>query len=532
MRIAAAAVIASLVVGPALAQQHEHAGSPPERLGKVHFETSCGKAVQAEFDRAVALLHSFWFAASASAFESVAKKDATCAMAHWGSAMANWGNPLGGTRTPQVFQNGLASVARARAAGPKTARERAYIDAVELLYRDSDKLDHPTRANAYERAMAQIAAANPKDTEAAIFHAIALDAAAPPTDKTYAKQLQAAALLEKAFAAQPGHPGISHYLIHSYDVPALANKGLPAARRYAGLAPDAPHALHMPSHIFTRVGAWEDSIKSNMASAAAAGKANAPAEVLHALDYQVYAYLQLAKDSEARRVQGEAEATIKRVEATSAYGLAGFFAAAAIPARVALERGDWRAASTLMPLAGTFPATEAMTWFARAIAAARLGDAKEAAASAAKLAPLRDALAARNDAYWADIVDIQRKVAESWARYAQGQVSEGLTLATEAAKHEDGTEKSPVSPGPLAPARELLAEMLLADGRAAQALAEFEAVMVKEPGRFRTIAGAMQAADKAGDRAKARKYAQQLQALAKSAAPGRPELARAKELAR
>jgi hypothetical protein len=500
------------------------------RLGKVHFENSCAPAVRADFDRAVALLHSFWFAASTAAFEGVAQKDASCAMAHWGVAMANWGNPLGGTRTPKTFELGLAAVAKARAAAPKTARERAYIDAVELLYKDSDKLDHPTRATKYEEAMAAIVAANPKDTEAPIFYAIALDAAAPPTDKTYAKQIKAAALLEKAFAAQPEHPGISHYLIHSYDVPAMANKGLPAARRYAGIAPDAPHALHMPSHIFTRVGAWEDSIKSNAASAASAAKANSPAESLHAMDYQVYAYLQLAKDTDARRIQAESEKVIAGVSIASAYGLAGYYAAAAIPARVALERSDWAAASKLAPMAGTFPATEAIAWFARAIGAARSGNAAEAAASAAKLPALRDGLKAKSDLYWADIVDIQWKVADGWAKYAAGQKDAGLALLRDAATQEDATEKSPISPGPLAPARELYAEMLLEAGRAAEALKEFEAVMKKEPGRYRSLAGAMNAADAAGDKTRARQFAMDLIKLAGTGT--RPEIARAKALAK
>ena len=532
LRIAALAIVMTLGAVPALAQQHEHAGAPAERLGKVHFETSCAPAVRASFDRAVALLHSFWYAAATDAFTSVAQQDPSCAMAHWGVAMAVWGNPLGGTRTPQTMQRGLDAVARGKAANPKTARERGYIEAVELLYKDADKIDHPTRAVAYEQAMSRLVAANPSDTEAAIFYAIALDAAAPPTDKKYTKQLQAAQLLEKAMAAQPDHPGIAHYLIHSYDVPALAGKGLPAARRYAALAPDAPHALHMPSHIFTRVGAWEDSIASNIASATIAKKANSPPEELHAMDYQVYAYLQLARDADAQRVQRESDETVKRVDASSGYGLAGFFAAAAIPARVALERGDWRAATSLTPLTGTFPATEAITWFTRAIGAARSGNAQEAATSAAKLAPLRDKLLAAKDVYWASQVEIMRKAAEGWTRQAQGNTAEAVKLLREAATDEDATEKSPISPGPLAPAREMLAELLLETGQAKEALAEFETAMTKEPGRFRSLAGAMRAAEQAGDSAKARRHAKQLLTLAKSAAPGRPEIDQARQLSR
>ena len=528
----ATAVLGMLLMASPVLAQHEHPGAPAERLGKVHFDTTCTAAVQPAFDRAVALLHSFWYAASAEAFAAVAKQDPSCAIAHWGIAMATWGNPLGGTRTPQTFQRGLDAVASAKAANPKTARERAYIEAVELLYKDADKLDHPTRAVAYEQAMSRIVAAHPADTEAAIFYAIALDAAAPPTDKKYTKQLQAAQILEKAFAAQPEHPGISHYLIHSYDVPALAGKGLPAARRYATIAPDAPHALHMPSHIFTRVGAWEDSISSNMASAASAKKANSPPEELHAMDYQTYAYLQLGKDADAQRVRREADETVKRVDASSGYGLAGFFAAAAIPARVALERGDWKSAAALTPMAGSFPATEAITWFTRAVGAARSGNVQEAAASTAKLAPLRDKLLAAKDTYWASQVDIMRQGAEAWTLQAEGKTAEAVARMREAATAEDATEKSPISPGPLAPAREMLGELLLATGQARDALREFETAMAKEPGRFRSLAGAMQAADRAGDAVKAKQYASQLLALAKSASPGRPEIDKARQLSR
>jgi hypothetical protein len=523
-------LITFLAATPVLAQQHEHGAQPAERLGKVHFPTSCTAEVQPAVDRAVALLHSFWYGAAANAFQDVVKRDPSCGIAHWGIAMAAWGNPFGGTRTPETFTRGLAAVAAGRAAQPKTTRERAYLDAVELLYKDADRLDHPTRATAYEEAMARLVAAHPDDTEAAIFYAIALDAAAPATDKKYTKQMKAAGILEKAFAAQPDHPGVAHYLIHTYDVPALAEKGLSAARRYADIAPDAPHALHMPSHIFTRVGAWEDSVSSNRASAAAANKAGSPAEELHAMDYQAYAYLQLARDADAARVKADADAVIKRVEVSGGYGLAGFFAAAAIPARVALERGDWAGAASLTPLAETFPATEAITWFARALGAARSGKADEAAASAAKLEPLRQRLIQAKDAYWADQVDIQRKLADGWVLYARGEKDKAVALVREAATQEDATDKSPVTPGPLAPARELLAEMLLDAGRPADALVEFETVMRKEPGRFRAIAGAMRSAALAKQDAKARNYASALVALAKDSDGQRPALTEAKAI--
>jgi hypothetical protein len=524
-------LVACFTAAPAIAQDHQHAGQPAERLGKVHFETSCSPAVRDAFDRAVALLHSFWYTAAIDAFGDVATRDPACAMAHWGVAMGVWGNPLGGTRTPQTLERGRAAVARAQAAAAKTPRERDYIAAVDALYA-VDK-DQPARALAYERAMESVVTKYPSDPEAKIFYAIALDAAADPADKTYAKLLKAATILEAAFAAQPDHPGISHYLIHSYDVPALAAKGLPAARRYASIAPDAPHALHMPSHIFTRVGAWQDSIDSNRASAAAAKKANSPPEELHAMDYQAYAYLQLARDDEAQRVVAEAEAILAKVEAGGGYGFAGVYGATALRARWPLERGAWRDASALVLQTTAFPHSDAVTLFARAVGAARSGQAAAARKSADALAPLVEALRARNDAYWAGQVEIQRKAALGWALHAEGKTAEGIALVRQAAAEEDATEKSPVSPGPIAPARELLAELLLEARQPAEALAEFEKSMTREPGRFRSLAGAMQAADAAGDRAKARRHATALLELAKTASgPARADIDRARQLVR
>jgi hypothetical protein len=522
-------LILLILIVPAFsfAQQHEHGAAPAERLGKVHFETSCDASVREPFDRAVALLHSFWYAAAIDAFTDVAKRDPACAMAHWGVAMSVWGNPLGGTRTPQTMERGRAAVQQARTVGAKTEREREYVAAVEALYAgEGDQFAH---ARAYEKVMATIVAKYPKDTEAAVFHAIALDAAADPADKTYAMQLQAAKALERVLATQPDHPGIAHYLIHSYDYPPLAAKGLPAARRYAKIAPDAPHALHMPSHIFTRVGAWQDSIDSNMASAAAARKANSPAEELHAMDYQAYAYLQLGKDKEAMQVQSETDAILKRVEAGSGYNLAGEYAAAAIPARVVLERGAWKDAAALKPRTSAFPQADAITLFARVIGAARTGQAADARAALAALAPLPDTLKAKNDAYWSNIVAIQRKAAEAWTLRAEGKDAEAVAMLRQAADEEDKTEKSPVTPGPVAPAREQLGELLLETRQPKEALMEFEKSMTREPGRFRSVAGAMHAAQAAGDTAKARKYAGSLLTLAKGAT--RPEISEAQKIA-
>jgi hypothetical protein len=527
-RITSAVVILALSASPALAQQHEHGAQPAERLGKVTFPVMCGADVQADFNRGVALLHSFWYAAAIDQFTAITRKNPRCAMAYWGIAMGIWGNPLGGTRTPETLTRGRASLQPTKGMSNMSARERDYLAAVAAMYGDSDATPQPARALAYEEKMAEVVKNNPNDTEAQVFYAIALVAAASPSDQTYAKQLKSAAILEKVFAAQPDHPGITHYLIHSYDYPKLADKGLAAARRYASIAPDAPHALHMPSHIFTRVGAWQDSIDSNRASAAAAKKANSAAEELHAMDYQVYANLQLARDAEAQHLLAETGAILARVDAGSGYGLAGFFGAAAIPARVVLERGAWAEAAALSVRPGSFPHTEAITWFTKAIGAARSRRAADARAALARLAPLRDALRAKQDDYWAGQVEIQRKAAEGWTLHAEGRTAEGLTLLREAADAEDATEKSPVTPGPLAPARELYAELLLETGKHAEALAEFEKALTREAGRFRLIAGAMKAANLAGDRVKARKYAADLVTLAGKGAADRPELKEAR----
>ena len=528
--LSAALALTALLPGPSSPQQHEHAGTP-ERLGTVHFDTSCSAAVRDKFDRAVALLHSFWFSAATDAFTEVAKLDPRCAMAHWGVAMSVWGNPFGGTRTPASMSRGAAAVEQAKKTGTPTPRERDYIAAVEKLYADADKVDHTTRALAYERAMESITTKYSSDTEAAIFYAVALDAAASPTDQTYSKQLKAAGLLEKAFAAQPKHPGISHYLIHSYDYPPLAGKGLPAARRYATIAPDAPHALHMPSHIFTRVGAWDDSVSSNMASAAAAKKANSPGEQLHALDYQTYAYLQMAQDVAAETARKEALQVIATMDPGNNYGFAAFYAAAAIPARAALERGAWSEAARLDIRPSPFPHADSVTLFARTLGAARAKQPADARASLAKLAPLSGALREKSEAYWAGQVDIQRQGAEAWTLVAEGKLADGIALMTQAADAEDRTEKNPVTPGPIVPARELLGEMLLDAARPKEALAAFERAMTREPGRFRSLAGAMRAAQAAGDSAAAKKHASALLSLAKNATPGRPELTDARKLA-
>jgi hypothetical protein len=515
---------------------HDH-GGPAPRLGAVHFATSCAPAVREEFDRGVALLHSFWFSAALESFGKVAAADPSCRMAHWGIAMSWWSNPFGGFRSPQALVTGLAAVDAARAIPGGTARELAYVDAVDQLYRDVATRDQRTRIVAYEQAMAQLVANQPDDVEARIFYALALGQSALPTDKTYANQLKAASILEEEFARQPAHPGLAHYIIHSFDVPPLASRGLNAARRYATIAPDAAHALHMPSHTFTRLGLWQDSIDANLASASAARRDNAAAEELHALDYQMYAYLQSAQDGTARRTLDLVGALTPKIAAggagNAAPPTAGYYAAAAIPARYALERAAWAEAAAIVPLDSPYPWSAAVSYFARALGAARSGQVEAARRDVDMLATLRDKVAAANDAYWTEQVEIQRLGAAAWVALATGDEAGALALMREAAMREDTTEKAAVTPGPIKPAREMLGEMLLQVKQPSAALAAFEATLKKEPNRFRAVYGAARAAQAAGNRAAARGYYAQLLTIARKGDPsGRAELAEARAQAR
>ncbi|MGH7276068.1 MAG: hypothetical protein ACREIY_03440 [Candidatus Rokuibacteriota bacterium] len=497
-----------------------------EKVGKVNFPTSCNAAVQQEFERAVAMLHSFWFPASTNAFNAVAQSDPGCGIAHWGIAMNLLGNPFAWPPSPKARADGWAAVEKAKAAGAKTQRERDYIAAIEAFYKDADKVDHRTRALAYRQAMEQLSQRHPDDREAAVFYALALNATALPTDKTYADQLKAAALLEKVFAEQPQHPGVAHYLIHSYDYPPIAEKGLTAARRYAGIAPAAPHALHMPSHIFTRRGYWQDSIESNRASAAAAAD---HFDQLHALDYLAYAHLQMGQDAAAKRVLDQ----VNEIPKINVEHFVTGFALATIPSRYALERNRWAEAASLTLFGkefpwGRFPQSEAQLVFARALGAARSGDVASARKDIDRLGALRDALAAAKQGYWVEQVEIQRQVASAWVARAEGRKDDAQVLLRGAAEREDASEKHPVTPGPIAPARELLGEMLLDASAPAEALKEFEASMRVEPNRFKGLYGAARAAELSGDRAKARTYYSQLLALGEKADPERAELRQAR----
>ncbi len=531
-RLFAGIAAVALLGSPAFAQHEDHAGgAPSEKLGQVQFETSCAPAVRGDFNRAVALLHSFEFRPALDGFNRVLDRDPSCAIAYWGIALCHWQNPFSGIKTGPGLDRGRAAAEKGLATGSPTPRERAFIAAVAELYKDAASTSHRDRTLAYERAMERLQGDYPGDTEARMFYALAVSQTALPSDKTYANNLKAGAILEPLFKQYPEHPGLAHYIIHAYDVPALAPKALDAARRYAGIAPSAPHALHMPSHTFTRVGSWEESIGTNIASERTALQQNVIGEALHALDYQAYAYLQTAQDGKALGVRQRAPAVLAKLDLNAMGGaappVAGMFAAAAIPARYALERGDWAEAAALVVTPSPFPHVDAITHFARALGAARSGTPASAAPDVERLAALQAALAGK-DAYWAEQVDIQRQVATAWIAFAEGRRGEGIRMLRAAADAEDKTEKAAISPGPLAPARELLGEMLLESGDAAEALKAFEATMAKEPNRFRGAYGGARAAEAAGDHARARRYYQALLDIAKSGETARPALKQAR----
>ena len=493
-----------------------------QQLGTVHFATSCNEMAQRRFDRAMRYQHSFWYKASKEIFEETLKADPACAIAYWGIALGLLDNPHGPPPAPNL-PLGLAAIQAAKATGAKTQRERDYIDALALMYVDYDKTPHGARVQSYLKAMEALAARYPDDDKAQIFYAIALNVAASPTDKTYANQLKGAAILEPIFKRQPRHPGVAHYLIHLYDSPALAERGIDAALRYSKIAPAAPHAQHMPSHIFTRVGYWKESIVSNIASVQAAKADKDVNGQMHGQDYMVYAYLQLDQDKNARVVIDDMAASTFNPDA-----FAAFFALAASPARYMIERSDWKGAAELPVRPSKFPHVMAITYFARALGAARSGNPDAAKADIAKLAEIRDKLREAKDVYWSGQVDIQWQIATAWTLYAEGKYDDALKAMGAAADAEDKTDKHPVTPGPLTPARELYGYMLLDRGMAKEALAAFEATMAKEPNRFNGYVGAAKAAQALGDTAKAKTAYQKLVVLASAADDDRPVLAEAK----
>lgn len=525
-------IIAGLLLAVAASgsvQEHRHGNS--EKLGTVHFATSCSDPAQKEFDRAVALLHSFQFSRAVEGFKAVLGRDATCGIAYWGIALADWSNPfVPGMKDQSQLQAGRESVERGTTVGAKTERERAYLAAVGKLYSDYGSTAQRMRLIAYRDAMGEVAAKYPEDHEAQIFYALAIAASEDPADKTYAGRLKAGAILERLFEEEPTHPGLAHYIIHTYDVPALAERGLVAARRYSEIAPDAPHALHMPSHTFTRTGNWQESIESNIAAAAAARREGQTAEELHASDYEVYAYLQTGQDKAARQILDSLPEIASRfdpklVVSGAAGPSAAYFALAAIPARYALERQEWKQAEQLTVRETPFPYTKAMSWFARGLGAAHLERGQAARESAAELKQIRERLLKAGENYWAQQVEIQELEIDAWAALAEGKKEEALQRMRAAAELEDKTEKSAVTPGPLAPARELLGDMLLEMKQPAQALEQFEATLRKEPGRFRALYGAAHAAQLSGNAEVSQKYFGELLKVCEHAdKPGRPEL--------
>jgi hypothetical protein len=534
LAFAAALCLLSL---PALAgEQHSHPHfGDMGKIGTVHFPTSCSPAVQPRFERALAMLHSFWYEEAEKGFRSIAKADPRCSMAWWGVAMTQWHPLWPGTPGSEALNQGLAAVSKAQANPNSTARERDYIAAIASFYENYDKLDHHARSLAYEKSMERLAQRYPGDREASIFYSLALLTTAPPTDKTYANQKKAGDILEKIFAEQPDHPGAAHYVIHSYDNPALAAQALDAARRYARIAPSVPHAQHMPSHIFTRLGLWQESIASNLASSAAARDYEISShmdgawdERLHAMDYLVYAYLQTGQQDEARRLVQEAGA-ITRAQPP---GIKAEHALAAIPARFAIERQQWAAAADLTPRPNAPPAALAITWWARAVGAARLGKVAAAQQDIAQLQLLKSKLDSSPDPsakYWAGQVEIQRRAADAWLAHAQGNNEKALRLARSAAQMEDATEKSPVTPGPVLPARELLGDLLLETKQPALALIEFETSLKSAPNRLHALDGAAQAAESAKRAAVARSYYTKVVQTCSHCRPDDPRLRRAKE---
>lgn len=529
-------------VGAAVAQDdHAGHGAGGDVYGTLHFDTSCSPAVRDDFDRAVAMLHSFFYPETEKAFRRIAEKEPSCTMAYWGIAISQRPNPLVTPLPPQLLKLGWDAILQARgAASSATEREKDWIEALALYFENADTLDQKARTAKYEAAMARLQAKYPNDREAAIFHALSMLEAVDLADKTSGQQLKAAALLERLQKAQPDHPGIAHYLIHSYDYAPIAERGLPAARRYAALAPSAPHALHMPSHTFSTLGMWPDAITSNLAADAAqrayatsmnpAAAAN-PAAIMaryHGLDFLTNAYLQLAQDRAAKViVDGRNSVGVL----PSGAGLTTATAFAAIPVRYAFDRSAWGEAAALEPMVTPFKQADAIVWFGRAIGAARSGDTAGARKDVEQLTRLHQELTAAGDPYWAEQVGIQETAGSAWIALADGNPTEAVALMRRAADQEDRTEKHVAMENRLSPMREMLGELLLAVGKPKEALREFSRSLEAVPNRFRSLAGAAQAATDAGNRRAARSYSRELLVLTAHADSDRPAVITAKRIA-
>src|SRR5712692_10184717 len=502
----------------------------PEKLGRVHFKTSCSPEAQTQFERALAMLHSFFFPETVKAFTAIPATDPSCAIAYWGIAISQRPNPLVGPFDAATLKRRLDAIEKGEAIGPKTQRDADWLAALKKFYKDYDKIDQDTRTRNYEKAMERLASKYPDDVEAKIFHALALNETFD--HKSMEPLLKAIKILEPIDKKYPDHPGVTHYLIHSYDFPAIAKRGVPAANKYAKIAPSAPHAQHMPSHIYSMVGMWEESVVSNWRSVAVANDYMAKAKldgtlggVPHAYDFMAYAYLQLGQDLKARGLIQDTM-SIKKVIGVP---LAVATARAAVPARYMLERQDWQGAAQLQPLGTGYPMAEAITHFARAMGAARSGDTAAAQADIEKLKEQRAALEKAGQGYWAGQVEIQILGAEAWTAQGQGNKSDALKFMRAAADLEDASEKHVAMENRLYPMRELLADMLMAQGEAAGALTEYETSLKNAPMRLRGFYGAAKAAEASGDAKKARDYFEKLARLTRHADGDRPELREMKQ---
>jgi tetratricopeptide (TPR) repeat protein len=532
------ALAVSAVALATAAQVPDHSHGP--RLGKVSFETSCGADANAAFQQGLGWLHSFEYEEAARTFAKAVKADGSCGIASWGIAMSYY-HPLWAPPTAAELEKGRGALAAARAAGTKNQREQAYVAALDTFYRDSERVDHKTRALAYSAAMKEMHERYPQDHEAAIFYALSLVAAGTmDKDPGFGKEKEAGAILNRVLALQPDHPGVTHYLIHGFDYPSLAELALPAARRYANIAPASPHAQHMPSHIFVRLGLWDEAIESNLASEAASrafakaqGLPGSSSERLHAMDYLAYGYLQTGQDGGAERILAELNA-IRRADPpifTVAY------AATAIPARLVLERRQWKDAASLQlqdnvrnlaPLAD-FKWGEAHVRFARAVGAARSGNSEGARTEVARLKAIERSLTIPAGTYdWRMQVAVERQIAEAWLANAEGRKQDAASLMRAAADLDDATEKHPVTPGAVLPAREQLGELLLELGRPGEALTEYESSLKRAPRRLAGLYGAARAAERTGDRAKAHGYYAQIVDLTKNTGATRAEVREAR----
>ena len=508
-------------------EQHNHALTAQE-VGSVQFSTSCSKNVGESFNRAVALLHSFQYERARQAFGEVASQDPQCAMAQWGIAMSHY-HGLWDNGDMGAGHDALGRAQQIAAANPKTTpREKAYINALAEIYGDSN--DKAARAQVFEQKMAAVQAAYPDDGEAAIFHALTLAITAPKTDKTFANQRKCGEILEPIFARQPHHPGVAHYIIHCYDNPVLAEKGLGAARMYAKIAPASAHANHMPSHIFTRVGSWDESVTSNLRSAEMAAKdegasinGEARDQRLHAMDYLAYAYLQSGRVKQAKAVLDG----MNSLKPANGLSLTGGYALAAIPARNALELGNWQQASALQVRGEGVPWAQAITWMAIGVGSARSGNLDRASQAEQTLASLRDTIAKQKNLYWSNQVEVQRREVASWIAEKSGKSSDAIGLMRSAADLEESMDKHAVTPGAVIPAREMLAQLLLLENHPQESLTEYEAVLKVTPNRFNALYGAANSAEASGNASAASQYFRKLTGIA--VGDERPELVTARK---